>query len=188
MCFKVPLYFRLFKFRHIKVYSKVNKYPLQNRFLLHLQTGYLLYFFFEKLFVWNSALDSYTTVKQSPVLCQKAQIIQNWQNYIDLRKIKKIVFGIKSFYQNQFCQFFFQRVSQMMLLDMKKIIRMGHSKSLTFLTAPFGFFQMHNYQIHYELSKPIWPRQASSGPFGTTNCTQMAVVFRATAPLVILYL
>ena len=83
---------------------------------------------------------------------------------------------------------FFQRVSQMMLLDMKKIIRMGHSKSLTFLTAPFGFFQMHNYQIHYELSKPIWPRQASSGPFGTTNCTQMAVVLRATAPLVILYL
>ena len=62
MCFKVPLYFRLFKFRHIKVYSKVNKYPLQNMFLLHLQTGYLV------LFVWKSASDSFMTVKQTCIV------------------------------------------------------------------------------------------------------------------------
>ena len=93
----------------------------------------------------------------------------------------------------QFCQLL-HRMSHERFFKMRKMftlipnIFIGHSEILTFLTAPFGFFQMHNYQIHYELSKQIWPRQASSGHFGTTNCTQMAVVLQATAPLVILYL
>ena len=122
MCFKVPLYFRLFKFRHIKVYSKVNKYPLQNMFLLHLQTGYLV------LFVWKSASDSFMTVKQTCIVSKSTDHLKRTelQSHFKSSNIKSNL---------QFCQLL-HRMSHERLFKMRKMftfipnIFMGHSEIL----------------------------------------------------------